>query len=223
MTMTATATKAIAARVAARAAAAQVVARRTRAMRALYQTLADLVNFDVDSAQPGDWLRFRIALDELQHAASADPRAPLGANLGNPQRLGDLEAEVRALLPDLQRLVRESVALGGSLVPITVEVGAMPGRMLATGSTRDIAVLMAVHLLTYPARPPLGICPEDDRVFVRYRGQRFCSHRCVAGANTRAYRARLAAGEPPLTKHRRRRRRRAPSTDAPTTSAPTET
>jgi hypothetical protein len=199
MAMTATAAKAIAARRAAmQAVTAQTVRTRNATRWALARLLADLTNFDMATAKPGDWLNTRIALDELVRAASAEPRAPHPANVINPQRLGDLEAEVRDALPDLQRLVRESATGGGTLVSVTVKLGALRnGRLLVVGGTRDTAIVMAASVLTQFTRPPILLCPEDGRAFVRLRRQTYCSPRCLRRVYVRGLQARLAAPPPP--------------------------
>jgi predicted RNA-binding Zn ribbon-like protein len=200
----ATATTIAARRAAIQAITAQTMRARNATRWALARLLADLVNFDMDTARPGDWLNTRIALDELVRAASADPRAPHPANVINPQRLGDLEAEVREALPDLQRLVRESATGEGALVAVTVKLGALRnGRLLVTGGTRDTAIVMAAYVLTQFTRPPILICPEDGRAFVRLRRQRYCSPRCLRHVYVRGLQARLAA--PPTPPRPRRR------------------
>ena len=50
------------------------------------------------------------------------------------------------------------------------------------------AFLMAVALvLATTERLPIGICPEDQKLFYRVRRQLFCSRQCVLRANKRAW------------------------------------
>jgi hypothetical protein len=180
----------------------------------LYQLLVDLAEFDPELARPGDWLNYRVGLDTLARAGNERMTTHI-FNVGNPQRIGtieQIEAEVRPIHEDLRKVVRQFA--GGTskiqTVPITASVAAVghkTPRLLATGSTRDAAILTAVMLLLRPDRSPIAICPEDDRLFVKVRRQQFCSRRCVNRANVRAYRQRMLEEKKDVTKKKGRKTR----------------
>jgi hypothetical protein len=189
----------------------------TLAPEALYPLLVELANFDPELARPGDWLNYRVALDTLARAANEQLRTHI-FNVGNPHRLGDLEAEVRAIHPELKQLIEQAIGerhprvtiTGGSrdhqvlrTVPIQVSAAVgWRGTLLATGSTRDTILLLVLMLLYGTERPPIGRCPECERLYLRVRRQQYCSRPCVNRANARAYRATLL-DKKPATKKRR--------------------
>ena len=155
-----------------------------------YQLLVDLAEFDPKGARPGDWLNYHAALRELCRIVGEEVSAMI-YNTGDPQGLRAAEANLRPIVTDLQRVVRQYATGKTGWTPITVNVGATERGLLAHGGTRDVAIFAAVMLLTKPDRPPIGICPEDDcgRLFVRVRRQQYCSRRCVNRANARDRRA----------------------------------
>ena len=161
----------------------------------LYRLLVDLAGFDPETARPGDWLNYRLGLDALARAGNERMTTRI-FNVGNPQRVGtieQIEAEVRPIHAELRKVVRQYAA-GGTVgtVEITAQIAAFSsGELLATGDTRDVALLMAVMLLVRSDRASIAICPEDERLFVKVRRQQFCSRRCVNRANVRAYRQRM--------------------------------
>ncbi len=173
----------------------------------LYRLLVDLAEFDPKMARPGDWLNYHAALGALTRSVGQQT-GDLIFNTGDPQGLRAVEAELRPIVEDLQRIVRQYAAGGGLGTEwITVRVAATPrGRLLAHGGTRDVAILAAVMLLTKTERSPIAICPEDDRLFVRVRRQQYCSRRCVNRANVRAYRAAMLEKAKKTTTKKRRRR-----------------
>ena len=175
----------------------------------LYQLLVDLAELDPKLARPGDWLNFHAGLRELCRIVGEEVSAMI-YNTGDPQGLRAVEEELRPIVVDLQRIVRQYAADPAKATParITVKVAATSRGLFAAGGTRDVAILAAVMLLTKPDRPPIGICPEDDcgRLFVRVRRQQYCSRRCVNRANARDRREKmLEKAKKAITKKRRAR------------------
>jgi hypothetical protein len=173
-----------------------------------YRLLVELAEFDPETARPGDWLNYQAGLTMLTVGGNVQMATHLLVE--KPLKLPDPETEVRAVHADLQKVVRQFAAGGRvELVPVTAKVAAIgsepapTGRLLVTGSRRDTAILMAVMLLARPEQPPLALCPEDGRVFLRVRRQQYCSRACVNRANVRAYRQRLLEqAKAPTTKRR---------------------
>jgi hypothetical protein len=172
---------------------------------AAYHLLVDLAELDPKLARPGDWLNFHAGLRELCRIVGEEVSAMI-YNTGDPQGLRAVEDELRPIVTDLQRIVRQYAAGKTGWTQITVNVGATARGLLAHGDTRDVAILAAVMLLTKPDRPPIAICPEDERLFVRVRRQQYCSRRCVNRANARDRREKmLEKAKKAITKKRRAR------------------
>jgi hypothetical protein len=151
-----------------------------------YQLLVDLAEFDPKRARPGDWLNYHAGLRELCRIVGEKVSAMI-FNTGDPQGLRAVKEELQPIVIDLQRIVRQYAAGGEKVGPVRVlvNVAATSRGLFAHGDTRDVAILAAVMLLTKADRPPIGICPEDKRLFVRIRRQEYCSRRCVSRVNAR--------------------------------------
>jgi hypothetical protein len=187
---------------AARAARRMEPPARTR--KALLEMLCQFANWDEEQARAGDWVNARLSLDDLAEVGAAVPRMPQTINADQydpavrpPPTAEEAEAEVRAVIADLKTLIRGSAMTGGPMLPVRVHLSALPGCLLASGTLRDTTLLMAAHLLTGPALPPLAVCPEDDRVYIRSTAKRFCSTRCTNRAWWRAHREKLATAASP--------------------------
>jgi hypothetical protein len=171
-----------------------------------YRLLVELAEFDRTAARPGDWLNYHAALAALTKMVGQTTSSMI-LNTGDPQGLLAVEAELGPIVEDLQSVVRQYAADKIQPLKVTVQIAATPKGLLAHGDTRDVAILAAVMLLTTPDHPPIGICPEDDRLFVRVRRQRYCSRRCVNRANARDRRAAMfeRGGKKTTSKKRRTR------------------
>ena len=171
------------------------------------ETAADRIRFavtfaqhDLDQYRAGDWLNLR---DDLKAFLGYGPHAVKGT-LGDrgggiiatplepplPQDMSEadlkaLQAEVRSLLgplADYQALDRGRTGpIAGVFhtFPINVRYG-FPGRIItAQGRTRDVTLLVLIHLLSRGDVSLIRRCPEDGRLFYRIRRQEYCSRACV--------------------------------------------
>ena len=172
----------------------------------LYRLLVDFVEFDPETALPGDWLNYQVRLVMLRVGANVQMARHL--MVATPQRPSDPEKEVRAVHADLRQLVRQYAAGGPpTLIPVSAKIAAFggettAGRFLAEGNVRDITILAVVALLAQADSPPIALCPEDDKLFFRVRRQQYCSRSCVNRANARAYRQRMLEKKPRIKTRR---------------------
>jgi hypothetical protein len=158
----------------------------------------ELASFDPDTAREGDWLNYQASLDGLVRRGH---QALFGARLhpSNSPVVNVDKGKIRKTSSVIRQVVRQFAA-GGFVEPVTVTVGiaALGGAkpMLAVLAEHerqhDVAILLTAMYLANAQRPPIAVCPEDERLFVKVRRQQYCSRRCVNKANIRAYRQRLA-------------------------------
>ena len=161
----------------------------------LYRLLVELAEFDPEAARPGDWLNYEAGLAMI--GVGGNVQLAAGIFQDRPPSGHSPEAFVRAIHPDLRHVVRQFAASGRVealvLVPITANVAVVQDerKLRITGSSRDTAILRIVLLLASAEAPPIGMCPEDKKLFVRVRRQQYCSRQCVNRVNMRAHRQRL--------------------------------
>jgi hypothetical protein len=152
------------------------------------QLLVALAEFDPGAARLGDWLNLLEGLHQLAGR-------PVDADI--PDNLHVLMADLGSIQAELRRFVHQLVAEQQHdepiEFPVTIHVGFDHRRLVVTGALRDCVLTMASLVIITPSRSPIARCPEDGRLFVRYRRQRYCSRRCVNRVNLRAVRARRAA------------------------------
>jgi hypothetical protein len=182
-----------------------------------YRLLVKLAEFTPLTASPGDWLNFQASLAELAQLVGQTTSLAI-VNIGNPIERQELEATLRPIHTHLRRLVRQhsrgpiTAADTGNAegTPVSITdvritalplddttvalLGRRPPRFIVGGRLRDVAIFATVLLLTQgESRAPIAMCPEDGRLFVRSRRQRYCSRRCVTRVNARTHRAALLA------------------------------
>lgn len=184
---------------------------------------------DLDHVRPGDWLNLREDLGAFLSPGVGGTLHEVGGIIATPLKpplpkempeadFKALQAEVRVLLggiADHQASARKTQGpIGGALstFPVDVRYTILPLARLdpprailsAHGATRDVTLLVLIHILAQSDLSPIRRCPEDGRLFYRVRRQEYCSRACVNRANKRTWRARES------TPRRRRRASRQP-------------